>query len=35
MFHVCVSVPEAEPIKNSFLCPNGTLFHQESFACQW
>lgn len=33
MFHVCVgSSPQAF---FSFLCPNGTLFHQELSTCDW
>merc|ERR1711911_155827 len=36
VFHVCTVMPEPLPaIKNSFLCPNGTMFNQENFACQW
>lgn len=35
VFHVCASIPDAEPIKSSFLCPNGTIFNQEVFVCQW
>lgn len=35
VFHVCTSIPNADPIKASFLCPNGTLFNQEAFVCQW
>jgi len=30
VFHIC-----GDNFKNSFLCPNGTLFNQENFACQW
>jgi len=35
VFHVCSFLPEGSAVKNSFLCPNGTLFNQENFACQW
>ncbi|XP_057369956.2 uncharacterized protein LOC130691070 [Daphnia carinata] len=35
VFHVCTNIPDAEPIKASFLCPNGTIFNQEVFVCQW
>jgi len=35
VFHICTSLPVGDPIKNSFLCPNGTIFNQETFACQW
>ena len=35
VFHVCSAIPEADPIQSSFLCPNGTIFNQESFVCQW
>jgi len=35
VFHVCTAVPNEKSVKNSFLCPNGTIFNQENFACQW
>lgn len=35
VFHVCTSIPEAQAIKASFLCPNGTIFNQQVFVCQW
>ncbi|KAI9565895.1 hypothetical protein GHT06_009693 [Daphnia sinensis] len=35
VFHVCTNIPDADPIKSSFLCPNGTVFNQEVFVCQW
>lgn len=38
VFHVCITLPsvgDRVAIKNSFLCPNGTIFNQETFACQW
>ena len=35
VFHVCSKLPDDHYIKSSFLCPNGTIFNQENFACQW
>jgi len=35
VFHVCSFLPEGEAVQNDFLCPNGTMFNQENFACQW
>jgi len=35
VFHVCSLMPNGQAIQNSFLCPNGTLFNQEIFTCQW
>ena len=32
-FHICVG--EEELVKFSFLCPNGTLFNQQYFVCDW
>merc|ERR1712095_119149 len=36
-YHVCIQDPENEeelyPV--SFLCPNGTIFNQEIFTCEW
>ncbi|XP_035205870.1 uncharacterized protein LOC118180903 [Stegodyphus dumicola] len=29
--HLC----QSGGVQNSFLCPNGTIFSQEKFACQW
>ncbi|GFQ87382.1 chitin-binding type-2 domain-containing protein [Trichonephila clavata] len=29
--HLC----QAGGVKSSFLCPNGTIFNQEKFSCQW
>jgi len=34
-FHVCITLPNDVAVQNSFLCPNGTLFNQEGFVCQW
>ena len=34
-FHICVSDGINEPLKFSFLCPNGTLFNQQYFICDW
>lgn len=34
-FHVCNEMLGGEMMKISFLCPNGTIFNQEGFACQW
>merc|ERR1719220_3089015 len=31
VFHICA----AEEAKYSFLCPNGTIFNQENFICDW
>jgi len=35
VFHICSKQPDGAYIQSSFLCPNGTMFQQESFACQW
>jgi len=35
VFHVCSKLPGDQYIQNSFLCPNGTIFQQETFSCQW
>jgi len=35
VFHVCSKLPDGEYVKSSYLCPNGTIFHQENFSCQW
>lgn len=35
VFHICSSTPEAPTAKFSFLCPNGTIFDQQVFACTW
>jgi hypothetical protein len=34
-FHICVSDGLSGPLKFSFLCPNGTLFNQQYFICDW
>ena len=34
-FHVCVRVSELQLTKYSFLCPNGSLFDQEYFICDF
>lgn len=33
VYHVCAS--QAIPVKNSFLCNNGSIFNQERFVCDW
>jgi len=36
VYHVCISEPESELlVPVSFLCPNGTIFNQELFTCEW
>merc|ERR1711892_1022921 len=34
-FHVCSAGRDGGLTKNSFLCPNGTLFNQENFVCEY
>ncbi len=34
-FHVCTADGLGGLAKYSFLCPNGTLFSQEYFICDW
>merc|ERR1712123_458611 len=34
-FHVCSANRDGGLNKNSFLCPNGTLFNQENFVCEY
>ena len=34
-FHVCSADRDGGLAKNSFLCPNGTLFNQENFVCEY
>merc|ERR1711892_1282471 len=34
-FHVCSADRDGGLNKNSFLCPNGTLFNQENFVCEY
>lgn len=35
VFHVCSGLPDGQFVQSSFLCPNGTIFQQETFSCQW
>merc|ERR1719206_1353942 len=34
-FHVCSADRDGGLAKNSFLCPNGTIFNQENFVCEY
>ena len=34
-FHICGGGSAGSLIKYSFLCPNGSLFNQEYFVCDW
>merc|ERR1711892_422594 len=34
-FHICANFGSDDLTKYSFLCPNGTLFHQKYFICDW
>ena len=34
-FHVCANLGDGDLTKYSFLCPNGTLFNQQYFICDW
>ena len=34
-FHICVRISETGLQKYSFLCPNGSLFYQEYFVCDY
>merc|ERR1719187_767401 len=34
-FHICASDGNGGLTKYSFLCPNGTLFQQQYFVCEW
>jgi len=34
-FHICAADGEGGLTKYSFLCPNGTLFNQQYFICDW
>merc|ERR1739845_235332 len=34
-YHVCAEGGRSGQIKYTFLCPNGTLFHQAYFICDW
>ena len=33
MYHMCVADPVGSNVRVSFLCPNGTLFSQETLSC--
>ena len=35
VFHICGSDGNGGLTKYSFLCPNGTLFNQQYFVCDW
>ena len=35
VFHICGSDGNGGLTKYSFLCPNGTIFHQQYFVCDW
>ena len=34
-FHICAPDGSNSLLKYSFLCPNGTLFNQQYFICDW
>ena len=34
-FNICVNFGEGDLTKYSLLCPNGTLFNQQYFICDW
>ena len=34
-FHICTADGAGGLAKYSFLCPNGTLFNQNYFICDW
>ena len=34
-FHICANDGTGGLVKYSFLCPNGTLFNQQYFICDW
>ena len=34
-FHICANFGSEDLTKYSFLCPNGTLFNQNYFICDW
>ena len=34
-FHICTADGQGGLAKYSFLCPNGTIFNQEYFICDW
>ena len=35
VFHICASTDKGELTTVSFLCPNGTIFNQNYFICDW
>merc|ERR1719495_2391431 len=35
VFHICTADGEGGLAKYSFLCPNGTIFNQNYFICDW
>ena len=35
MFHICTADSQGGLSKYSFLCPNGTIFNQNYFICDW
>ena len=35
MFHICTADGNGGLSKYSFLCPNGTIFNQNYFICDW
>merc|ERR1739845_111856 len=35
VFHICTADGAGGLVKYSFLCPNGTLFNQNYFVCDW
>ena len=35
MFHICTADGQGGLAKYSFLCPNGTVFNQNYFICDW
>ena len=35
VFHICTSDGQGGLSKYSFLCPNGTIFNQQYFICDW
>ena len=35
LYHVCIQDEKNDLSHVSFLCPNGTIFNQELFICDW
>jgi hypothetical protein len=35
VFHICTADGQGGLAKYSFLCPNGTIFNQNYFICDW